>query len=82
MASSAPSSAARTILTASYTTQLSDSATGQTAEVTGDGELGVDPDTGETVYLKSGRFGPYVQLGDGKDAKRSGLPKGWEPADH
>ena len=25
--------------------------------------------------MKSGRFGPYVQLGDGKEAKRSSLPK-------
>ena len=65
-----------------HTAQLADSATGQTAEVPeGDCALGTDPETGETVYLKSGRFGPYVQLGDGgKDAKRSSLPKGWEPA--
>lgn len=65
-----------------YTAQLAESATGQTAEApAGDGELGTDPETGETVFLKSGRFGPYVQLGDGgKDAKRSSLPKGWEPA--
>jgi len=64
-----------------HTAQLADSATGQAAETPdGDGELGIDPQTGETVWLKSGRFGPYVQLGDGKDAKRSSLPKGWEPA--
>jgi len=62
-----------------HTAQLSDSATGQAAEITGDGELGPDPETGEMVFLKSGRFGPYVQLGDGgKDAKRSSIPKGWE----
>ena len=30
----------------------------------------------------SGRFGPYVQLGDGKEAKRSSLPKGWTPRQH
>jgi DNA topoisomerase-1 len=30
--------------------------------------------------LRSGRFGPYVQRGDGKDAKRASLPKGWTPA--
>jgi DNA topoisomerase-1 len=42
-----------------------------------DRELGVDPDTGLTVYLKTGRFGPYVQLGEGEKPKRSSLPKGW-----
>ena len=30
----------------------------------GDRELGPDPETGETVFLKDGRFGPYVQLGE------------------
>ncbi|HLH91762.1 MAG TPA: type I DNA topoisomerase [Xanthobacteraceae bacterium] len=46
-------------------------------------KLGEDPDTGLEVSLRSGRFGPYVQLGEGKDGekpKRSGLPKGTEPA--
>ncbi|MDB5474640.1 MAG: topA [Phenylobacterium sp.] len=42
-----------------------------------DRELGVDPETGMTVYLKTGRFGPYVQLGEGEKPKRSSLPKGW-----
>jgi DNA topoisomerase-1 len=58
---------------------------GQDAEaseaVSGDRELGVDPDTGETVFLKSGRFGPYVQLGEGDKPKRSSLPKGWSAPD-
>jgi len=47
----------------------------------GDRELGVDPVTGETVWLKAGRFGPYVQLGEGDKPKRSSLPKGWSAAD-
>ncbi len=34
-----------------------------------DRPLGADPATGETVYLKAGRFGPYVQLGEMADAK-------------
>src|SRR5690606_15357974 len=29
---------------------------------------------------KTGRFGPYVQLGEGKEAKRASLPKGWDSA--
>jgi DNA topoisomerase-1 len=43
--------------------------------------LGKDPVTEEEITLRSGRFGPYVQRGDGKEAKRSSLPKGWAPAD-
>ncbi len=39
--------------------------------------LGVDPVSAEMVTLRSGRFGPYVQLGEGEKPKRSGLPKGW-----
>jgi DNA topoisomerase-1 len=46
----------------------------------GDRELGADPATGETVWLKDGRFGPYVQLGEGDKPRRSSLPKGWAPA--
>ncbi|TNB48336.1 type I DNA topoisomerase [Martelella lutilitoris] len=44
-------------------------------------ELGIDPETGETVTLRTGRFGPYVQRGEGKEAKRTSLPKGWKPED-
>jgi DNA topoisomerase-1 len=42
-------------------------------------KLGEDPATGLEVTLRSGRFGPYVQLGeavDGEKPKRAGLPKG------
>ncbi|MHA7970711.1 type I DNA topoisomerase [Rhizobium sp. CAU 1783] len=65
-----------------YTRQLS-SENGGEAEASGTNEpkaLGKDPATGEEITLRSGRFGPYVQRGDGKDAKRSSLPKGWTPA--
>ena len=63
-----------------YTMQLSDAATGgaETA-APGDGILGTDPESGLEVLLKSGRFGPYLQLGDGTETKRSSLPKGWSP---
>ena len=40
-----------------------------------DSVLGQDPVTGLDVTRKSGRFGPYVQLGDGKEAKRASIPK-------
>ncbi|HTO42073.1 MAG TPA: type I DNA topoisomerase [Rhizomicrobium sp.] len=41
--------------------------------------LGVDPQTGEQIDLKVGRFGPYVQRGDGEKPARSGIPKGMSP---
>jgi DNA topoisomerase-1 len=57
--------------------QLSDAASGASSEAAaGDGILGVDPESGLNVYLKTGRFGPYVQLGEGAEPKRSSLPKG------
>lgn len=41
--------------------------------------LGLDPKTGKKVYLMSGRFGPYLQLGEAEDAepaaKKEGEPK-------
>jgi len=46
--------------------------------------LGHDPVTGLDITLRSGRFGPYIQLGEavnGEKPKRAGLPKGTELAD-
>jgi DNA topoisomerase-1 len=47
--------------------------------------LGVDPDSSQAVWLKTGRFGPYVQLGEVteevKKPPRASLPKGWEVAE-
>jgi len=66
-----------------FTRQLS-SENGADAEASGSSEprsLGKDPTTDEEISLRSGRFGPYVQRGDGKEAKRSSLPKGWKPDD-
>ncbi len=40
----------------------------------GDEPIGTDPDSGLPVYSKSGRFGPYVQLGDADT-----LPEGQRP---
>ena len=63
-----------------FTRQLGDAVNGEGEN--GDGETATrcsarTPYTGEEITLRSGRFGPYVQRGDGKDAKRSSLPKGW-----
>ncbi len=49
--------------------------------------LGKDPESGLEVAVKSGRFGPYIQLGeasdyaDGEKPKRAGIPKNTSPAD-
>jgi DNA topoisomerase-1 len=38
--------------------------------------LGEDPESGEPISLRSGRFGPYVQRGDGEKPPRASIPKG------
>jgi DNA topoisomerase-1 len=45
----------------------------------GDRELGVDPASGHTIWLKAGRFGPYVEE-QAEKPKRASLPKDWPPA--
>jgi DNA topoisomerase I len=63
-----------------YTRPIGQPVEGEEA-ASGDRELGVDPVTGETVWLKTGRFGVYVQLGEGEKPKRASLPKGWSAPD-
>ena len=41
--------------------------------------LGVDDESGQSIYLKEGPYGPYVQLGDSKT--RKSLPRGTEKDD-
>ena len=45
--------------------------------------IGVDPETGDKIYLLIGKYGPYVQRGEVTDEtpkpKRSSLPKGIKP---
>ncbi|MDP1027204.1 type I DNA topoisomerase [Sphingomonas sp. KR1UV-12] len=48
---------------------------GEAGEDSGPETLGKDPETGLPVERKSGRFGPYIQLGEGKEAKRASIPK-------
>jgi DNA topoisomerase I len=63
-----------------FTRQLTADANGDdSAALAETVNLGKDPMTGEEMTLRSGRFGPYVQRGDGKEAKRASLPKGWAP---
>jgi DNA topoisomerase I len=64
-----------------FTRQLADGGD-KTAALGSEGKpLGTDPDSGLEVTLRSGRFGPYVQLGDngGEKPKRASIPKGFDP---
>jgi DNA topoisomerase-1 len=49
------------------------------AEATNDRELGINPKTLQAVWLKNGRFGPYVEE-PGEKTKRASLPKTWPPS--
>ena len=40
-----------------------------------DGELGTHPETGLPITRKVGRFGPYLEMGEGKEARRANIPK-------
>ena len=54
-------------------------------KIKGADALGKDPETGEPIYVLTGRYGPYVQRGDASDQnakpKRTTLPAGLEPED-
>jgi DNA topoisomerase-1 len=52
---------------------------GEGGETLGDRELGIDPATGQSVWLKTGRFGPYVEAA-AETPRRASLPKDWPPA--
>jgi DNA topoisomerase-1 len=65
-----------------YTRPFAGDRNSATDDIPPDGrELGLDQESGHTVSLKTGRFGPYVQLGEGDKPKRTSLPKGWPPAE-
>ncbi len=57
-----------------YTRQLGQTAAD--AETSGPRVLGNDPGSGDAVTLRSGRFGPYVQLGQSDKPQRTSIPKG------
>ena len=63
-----------------FTRQLAE--TGDKAPQTEAKLLGTDPESGLDVTLRTGRFGPYVQLGEGngkEKPKRASIPKGTDP---
>jgi DNA topoisomerase-1 len=63
------------------------SPTGQNGEGAAEGErpgvraLGLDAETGDEITLRGGRFGDYVQRGEGEKPRRCSLPKGLSPDD-
>ena len=64
-----------------FTRQLADT-NGEKAALAEAKVLGTDPETGLDVSLRTGRFGPYVQLGEqngGDKPKRASIPKGTDP---
>lgn len=63
-----------------YTRQIQNG-DGENGEAADDGPktLGIDPDSGMEVTLRTGRFGPYIQLGEPVEKekpKRASIPKG------
>ena len=67
-----------------FTRQLAVNGENGGADIGSDGKLlGTDPETGLPVTLRTGRFGPYVQLGEqGEDKtekpKRASIPRSWD----
>ncbi|MDR9403218.1 MAG: topoisomerase C-terminal repeat-containing protein, partial [Halothece sp. Uz-M2-17] len=51
----------------------------------GPDQLGTHPETGDPIFIKIGRYGPYVELGEEtegkKKPKRCSIPKGTKPED-
>ena len=67
--------------TRTLSTTGADQAAALNGERPGTRVLGLDPATSEEISLRDGRFGPYLQQGDGDKPKRSSLPKNIAPAD-
>jgi DNA topoisomerase-1 len=44
-------------------------------------DLGIDPDSGDAVRVRIGRFGPFVQVGEGGPGHTASLPEDVAPAD-
>ena len=70
--------------TCNFTRQMSVSAEAAADAVPAEGIiLGQDPETGQNVTRRIGRFGPYLQLGEtveGEKPTRSSIPKATNPA--
>ena len=71
--------------TCNFTRQFSETGKDGSDAVAENKLLGEDPDTGLPVTLRSGRFGPYVQLGEAVEKtdkpKRASIPRGYSASD-
>jgi DNA topoisomerase-1 len=51
-------------------------------KIEGPKPVALEPETGEPVFVRTGRYGPYIQVGEGSEdvkPKRVALPKGLTP---
>ncbi len=44
-------------------------------------EIGIDDESGQRIVVKIGRYGPYIQMGEGEQRVIASLPDGIAPAD-
>ncbi len=58
-----------------YTRKFAQAGGADAGADTGPEIMGQHPETGQDITKKSGRFGPYVEMGEGKEAKRASIPK-------
>jgi DNA topoisomerase I len=58
-----------------YTRKFAQPGGAEAGADTGPEVLGQHPETSQDITKKSGRFGPYVEMGEGKEAKRASIPK-------
>jgi DNA topoisomerase-1 len=68
-----------------YTRQLAVASGDEPGKEIADGTrvIGVDPESGLEVTVRTGRFGPYLQLGEAEGdekPKRANIPRGFDPA--
>jgi len=59
-----------------YTRKFAQGGTGAAGEGAGEnGELGKHPETGEPIFRKVGRFGPYLEMSGDGSARRANIPR-------
>ena len=58
-----------------YTRKFAQAGAADGGADTGPEILGQHPETGQDITKKSGRFGPYVQIGEGDERKMASIPK-------
>ncbi|WOE73992.1 type I DNA topoisomerase [Alterisphingorhabdus coralli] len=66
-----------------YTRRFAQPGGADDGEDTGPQVLGQDPETGEDISIKTGRFGPYIErrAGEGEKPQRASIPKDLPRAD-